>query len=72
MGKLPIPLNLTSEYRAIQKDDLPTAVSGLKEKHRLRIQDLNKRLLEMTSVLKETHTLLKQIQVQVENHPGNY
>ncbi|MFC1761308.1 M28 family peptidase [Planctomycetota bacterium] len=70
-GKLPVPLNVIPEYRAIQKGDITTAISGLREEHRLRIQDLNNRLREMTSVLREAHTLLKQIQVPVENDTGD-
>jgi len=65
-GMLPIPVNVIPEYRAIQKGDIVTAIPSLESKYKLRIQQLNKRLQDMTHVLTEAHTIFKEMQAQVE------
>ncbi|MFC1792801.1 M28 family peptidase [Planctomycetota bacterium] len=64
-GKLAIPVNVISEYRAIQKDDLTKVVPRLKTKYDLQIQRLNKRLKDMTNVLEEANIVLRKIRVEI-------
>ena len=47
-----------------------TTIPSLEAKHKLRIQQLNKRLQEMTTVLKEIHTILAKIQALAKESSG--
>lgn len=59
MGKLPIPIDLIPEYRAIEKGKLLKAIRGLEAKYQLEIIQLNRRLEDMTFVLQDVNNLME-------------
>lgn len=60
-GKLPIPVDVISEYRAIEKGNIATAIANLKAKHKLQILQLNKRLRDMTTVLHDVNGMMEEL-----------
>lgn len=61
LGKLPVPVDVMPEYRAIERGEIPQAVSSLEAKHRPVVAELNKRLQAMASVLSEVHALMEPL-----------
>ncbi|MCH7920691.1 MAG: hypothetical protein IIC50_22270 [Planctomycetes bacterium] len=61
MGKLPIPVDVMTEYRAIKSGEFTAAIATLESKHEQQIVQLNKRLQDMTTVLNRAQRLLTEM-----------
>jgi Iap family predicted aminopeptidase len=61
IGKLPVPIDVIPEYRAIEKGELSKAISSLEAKYKLEIIQINRRLREMGFVIEDSNSLLERV-----------
>jgi len=59
LGKLPLPLDIMPEYRALEKGELSKAVHGLEAKLQIEIIQLNRRLRHMSYVLQDVNNMIE-------------
>ena len=61
LGKLPYVFDVIPEYRLIERGEIPLAVNGLEAKRKLELEQLNRRLADMSSVLEKVNALLEEL-----------